>query len=201
MPAAGWLSGAQWWGEWAGPQTREDTEGAVGTVRGTVEPRSCSLVGAGPPTASMSETLTQGHTGQGCLEAAGQQLGGTHRWGENSCWPPEGQELGTRPEPGSLRAGTPRPAHLVLALGIHQAGLQHVQGLAQDRGTPALGGGAHHQRACHVRCLGAPQPPQAYSGLGGDRGLQGALTSLAWAWHPQSEGGIQHLRPTWHLQR
>lgn len=29
--------------------------------------------------------------------------------------------------------------HLVLALGVHQASLQHIEGLAQKRGTSALG--------------------------------------------------------------
>lgn len=52
------------------------------------------------------------------------------------------------------------PTHLILALGVHQACLQHVQGLAQDCGTSTLGGNAS-PRGCHVRCLGTPQSPLA----------------------------------------
>lgn len=53
----------------------------------------------------------------------------------------------------------PAPTHLILALGVHQPRLQDVQGLAQDRGTPTLRGGAYHQWGCQAEYVGILTPP------------------------------------------
>lgn len=59
-----------------------------------------------------------------------------HRAREQQAGPP----LPT-PRPVLSRAlASAAPTHSILALGIHQAGLQHIQGLAQERGTSTLGG-------------------------------------------------------------
>lgn len=89
-----------------------------------------------------------------------------------------------------LRAGQPRggwprrAAHLVLALGVHQAGLEHIQGLAEDRGTSTLGGGPLPRAAGHPALLPRPPGPQGSPGtvpaqaLGDPRGLQKTRQSL-----------------------
>lgn len=104
-----------------------------------------------------------------------------------------GRALGPRHLPGGAhglpghRAGQQQggdPTHPVLALGVHQAGLQHVQGLAQDRGTSALGGGDASPVGLPRRTPGDPstrtgQPPAPRRPPEGHRRARGP--ALVWA--------------------
>lgn len=114
--------------------------GAPGGSAGGSDPTAASL--------NVPKSLTDEHTqGHGLLGGSwGQQLGGTQsRRRESSCRPrPRDKDTDRFTGHGAWwqQRGDPAPrspTHLILALGVHQAGLQHVQGLAQDSGTSPLG--------------------------------------------------------------
>ena len=77
----------------------------------------------------MSKNLTKKYTwGPGSCRPDGSWEGHSH-----VCTPAQGHRLTCQQQGG-------KPTHPILALGIHQPGLQHIQGLAQECGTSTLEG-------------------------------------------------------------